>query len=100
MRKPIEFMIDNKSSISLAKNPVLHGRNKHIDTKFHFLRNYVQSGVIEVVHYSTLKQLADVLTKAIKTEHFIHLSGGISVIDFSLECGSRHVLKCNQNSSS
>ena len=76
-------MIDNKSAISLAKNPMLYGISKHINTKFHFLRNQVQNEVLEVVQYSTQKQLADVLTKAVKTEHFIHLRDEISVVDFS-----------------
>lgn len=80
-------MIDNKSAISLAKNPMLHGRSKHIDTKFNFLRNQVQKGVLEVVHYNTQKQLADVLTKAIKTRLFIQFRDEIDVIDFSFECG-------------
>ncbi|XP_050908473.1 uncharacterized protein LOC127122125 [Lathyrus oleraceus] len=71
VRKPVKLMIDNKSAISLAKNPVIHGRSKHIDTKFHFLRNQVQNKVLEVVHCSTQKQLTDVLTKAIKIEYFI-----------------------------
>ncbi|XP_058747163.1 secreted RxLR effector protein 161-like [Vicia villosa] len=55
MSKPMKLMIDNKSVISLAKNPVLHERSKHIDIKFHFLRNQVQNGVLEVVHCSTQK---------------------------------------------
>ena len=41
VRKPLKLMIDNKSTISLAKNLVLHGRSKHIDTKYHFPRNQV-----------------------------------------------------------
>ena len=75
-------MIDNKSAINLAKNPVLHGRSKHIETKYHFLRNQVQNGIIEVVHCSTQKQLADVLTKAIKTDQFLGLRDGIGVVSF------------------
>lgn len=66
-------MINNKSIINLAKNPILYGRNKHIETKFHFLRNQVQNGVLEVMHCSTQKQLKDVLTKVIKTDQFLHL---------------------------
>lgn len=45
VNKPVKLMIDNKQTISLAKNLVLHERNKHIDTKFHFLRNQVHNGV-------------------------------------------------------
>lgn len=72
VNKPMKLIIDNKPTISLANNPVMHGRSKHINTKFYFLRNQVQNKVLEVIHYSTQKQLADVLTKVVKTEHFIH----------------------------
>ena len=75
--KPLKLMINNKSSINLSKKPVLHRRSKHIETKYHFLRNQVQSGILEVVHYRTHKQLADVLTKAIKTDQFLRLRDGI-----------------------
>ena len=38
------LMVDNQPAIALAKNPVLHDQSKHIDTKFHFLRDYVDGG--------------------------------------------------------
>jgi hypothetical protein len=76
-------MIDNKSAINLAKNPMLHGRSKHIETKYHFLRSQVHKGMLEVVHSSTQKQLADVLTKAIKTDQFLRLRDEIGVVNFS-----------------
>ena len=75
-------MIDNKSVINLAKNSVLHGRSNNIDTKFHFLRNQVQNGLLEVMHCSTQKQVADVLMKAIKTDQFFHLRDKIDVVSF------------------
>lgn len=75
-------MIDNKSGINLAKNPMLHRRSKHIETKFHFLTSQVYNGMLEVMHCSTHKQLADILTKAIKTDQFLHLTDGIGVIGF------------------
>lgn len=83
VRKLVRLLIDNKSAISLAKNLVLHGKSKRIDTKFHFLRNQVQSGVVEVVNCSTQKQLVDVLTKTIKTEHFIHFRDEIDIVEFT-----------------
>ena len=73
---------------------MLDGRSKHIDTEFHFLRNQVQKEVLEVMHCSTQKQLTDVLTKAIKIEHFIQLRDVI-VVDYSSEYGLRVVLECN-----
>jgi hypothetical protein len=53
------------------------------------MHNQVQNGMLEAIHYSTLKQLADVLTKAIKTEYFIYLRDVIGVADFNIECGLR-----------
>lgn len=46
--KPLKLLIDNTSTISLAKNLVLHGRSKHIDTKYHFLRDQVHEGLIDI----------------------------------------------------
>jgi hypothetical protein len=40
--------IDNKSAISLAMNPISQGRSKHIETRFHFIREQVTNGMIEV----------------------------------------------------
>ncbi|XP_034569874.1 secreted RxLR effector protein 161-like [Setaria viridis] len=55
--------VDNKSTISLVKNPVHHDRSKHIDTRFHLIRDYAQNGHIEVKFIRTDEQLGDVLTK-------------------------------------
>jgi hypothetical protein len=44
---------DNSSAIKLAKNPVMHGRSKHIDVRFHFLRELAKDGTIELVHCNT-----------------------------------------------
>ena len=81
--KLVKLMIDNILAISLTKNPILHGRRKHIATKFHYLRSQVQNGVLEVARYSIQKQLTDALNKAIKAEHFIHLRDEIGVVEFN-----------------
>ena len=60
---PPALMVDNQPAITLAKNPVLHDRSKHIDMKFHFLRDYVDGGQIVIEFVKTGRQLADVLTK-------------------------------------
>jgi len=51
--RPITLFIDNKSAMSLARNPILHGRSKHIEAKFHFLREQVNKGALQLVHCST-----------------------------------------------
>ena len=43
-------MRDNSSTIKLSKNPVMYGRSKHIDVRFHFLRNLAKDGTIELLH--------------------------------------------------
>lgn len=56
---------DNRSAIAIAKNPLHHGRTKHIDIKFHFIRSMIGDGTIIVKHCSTDDQHADLLTKAL-----------------------------------
>ena len=49
------LMVDNKSAIALAKNPVLHDRSKHIDTKFHFICDCVDGGQIKLEYVETAR---------------------------------------------
>jgi len=75
--------IDNMSALVLAKNPVLHDRSKHIDVRFHFLRDSISSGVIETDYIKTGDQLADLLTKPLPRERLEELrvrSGIINVV--------------------
>ena len=46
--KPLTLRIDNKSPVSLAKNPISHGRSKHIESRFHFIREQMTNGMIKV----------------------------------------------------
>ena len=67
---PVVILVDNKSAIDLAKNPVFHGRSKHIDIRYHFIRECVERGEIVIKHVSTEFQRADILTKALTTVKF------------------------------
>ena len=51
--------IDNKSVIELAKNPTFHDRSKHIDTRYHFIRECVEGKDVELAHVKTNDQIAD-----------------------------------------
>ena len=66
-------MVDNQSAIVLAKNPVLHDRSKHIDIKFHFLRDCIDGGQILIEFVDTGKQLANILTKSLGRLRFMKL---------------------------
>lgn len=64
---------DSSSAIKLCKNPVLHGRCKHIDVRFHFIRELTSKGVVEVTHCQTQNQVADIMTKPLKHDIFVRL---------------------------
>jgi len=57
---------DNQACIALTKNPQDHKRTKHIQVKFHVIREYVAKGWIKLVYCPTKDQLADIFTKAVK----------------------------------
>jgi len=60
------LMCDNSSTIKLSRNPIMHGHNKHIDVRFHFLRDLTRDKVIELVHCDPQDQVADLLIKPVK----------------------------------
>ncbi|GKD97779.1 zinc finger, CCHC-type containing protein [Tanacetum coccineum] len=60
---PVIMYVDNRSALDLMKNPVFHGRSKHIDIRFHFIRECVEKGEITVTHVCGKEQKADLLTK-------------------------------------
>lgn len=61
----VTIRINNQSAIALTKNPVFHGRRKHIHRRYHFIRECVENGQVSVEHVAGEKQKADILTKAL-----------------------------------
>ena len=78
-KEPICLLIDNKSAISLAKNPVDHGNNKHIDTRYHFIRDKVDKGKIKLIYYKSENNLPDLLTKPLKKVKFEELRSKLMI---------------------
>lgn len=78
---------DNISTIKLSKNPVLHGRSKHIDVKFYFLRDLCKDKEIDLLHCKSEDQAADIFTKAVKRELFMKLRKliGLCSLDSSVK---------------
>ena len=62
---PSTLHIDNQSAISVSKNPEHHGRMKHLDLRFYWLRDAVNDKVIRPSFIPTAEQVADILTKAL-----------------------------------
>jgi hypothetical protein len=65
-----KIMCDNSSAVSISKNPVFHGRTKHIKIKFHFIREVQQSNEVMLIHCSSEEQLAYIFTKPLPKERF------------------------------
>ncbi|KAL0355686.1 UNVERIFIED_CONTAM: Retrovirus-related Pol polyprotein from transposon RE1 [Sesamum radiatum] len=89
-----KIMVDNKSAIALAKNPVFHDRSKHIDARFHFIRDCIANKEIEVEYVKTLDQVADIFTKALKKDRFQQLREMIGVVK---ESSLEGVLRISRN---
>ena len=66
-------MEDNQSCIAMAKNPQQHGRSKHIDIKYHFVRELVENKTIKLKYCPTKEMIADFLTKGLNREQFFYL---------------------------
>ncbi|GJW73832.1 retrovirus-related pol polyprotein from transposon TNT 1-94 [Tanacetum coccineum] len=66
----IPLYCDNKSAIALCCNNVQHSRSKHIDVRYHFMKEQVENGVVELYFVRTEYQLADIFTKALPRERF------------------------------
>ena len=76
---PVKLLMDNMSAIALSRNPVHHDRSKHIDTKFHFIRECIEEGKVEVEHVGTQEQLANIFTKSLGRIKFVELRSALGV---------------------
>ena len=65
---PSPLLIDNNSAVTVAKNPEHHGRMKHLDLRFYWLRDTVEAGHISPIHVPTTTQAADIFTKPLKRQ--------------------------------
>jgi hypothetical protein len=66
----ITIFCDSRSAICLAKNPTFHARTKHIDIQYHFVRDMVEDGKVNLENVGTLENVADALTKPTDTTKF------------------------------
>lgn len=73
--------IDNQSAIRLVRNPEFHKRTKHIDIKFHYIREVVENGDNTVQYIPTDLQSADMFTKAIPKNKLKFLCNTLGITD-------------------
>ncbi|GJY31615.1 retrovirus-related pol polyprotein from transposon TNT 1-94 [Tanacetum coccineum] len=69
----IPMYCDSKAAIAISCNPVPHSRTKHIDVRYHFIKEQVEKGIVELFFVGTEYQLADLFTKALPEDRFKYL---------------------------
>ncbi|GJW62889.1 hypothetical protein Tco_0112224 [Tanacetum coccineum] len=81
----IPLYYDNKSAIALYCNNVQHSRSKHIDTRYHFIKEQVENGVVELYFVRIEYQLIDIFTKALGRERLEFLINKLGMRSMSPE---------------
>ncbi|KAK2972283.1 hypothetical protein RJ640_014341 [Escallonia rubra] len=76
--------VNNKSAIALAKNPVFHDRSKHIDTRYHFIRESIAKKQVQVKFVKSEDQDTDIFTKPLNREVFEKLRSRLGMRESSL----------------
>ncbi|GJT27146.1 retrovirus-related pol polyprotein from transposon TNT 1-94 [Tanacetum coccineum] len=69
----IPMYCDSKAAIAISCNPVQHSCTKHIDVRYHFIKEHVENGIVELFFVGTEYQLADQFTKALPEDRFKYL---------------------------
>jgi hypothetical protein len=75
----VPLQCDSTNAISVAKNLVLHSKTKHIEVRYHFLRDNVEKEKITLIHVPTHDQLADIFIKPLDRATFTRLRGELGV---------------------
>ncbi|GKB62448.1 hypothetical protein Tco_0918634 [Tanacetum coccineum] len=92
----IPFYCDNKSVIALCCNNVQHSRSKHIDIHYHFIKEQVENGIVELYFARTEYQLADIFTKPFPRERCNFLIDKLGMKSMSPEMLKRLVEETNE----
>ncbi|KAF2293012.1 hypothetical protein GH714_006296 [Hevea brasiliensis] len=88
-----EIYSDSSSAIAMTKNPVFHGRAKHIEIKHHFIRELVAKEEISLKFCNSDEQIADIFTKALPYSKFSYLRSKLGMGEFESRGGVRNVIQ-------
>ena len=73
---------DNQSCVNFSEKPVFHEKSKHIEIKYHYIRDMVQRGAMELQYFAIDEKIDDVLTKPlarVKFEYFREKLGVLQI---------------------
>jgi hypothetical protein len=74
------ILYDNQSCIKMTENHVFHDRSKHIEIRYHFIRDMVQRGALKLQYISTDEQVVDVMTKPLSRVKFEHFRDKLGIV--------------------
>lgn len=80
----IPIYCDSESAIAISCNPVQHSRTKHIDIRYHFIKDHVERGTIELYFVNTEFQLADLFTKPLDEKRFNFLISKLGMLNLAV----------------
>ena len=66
------LLCDNKFAIAIAKNYVFHSRTRHIAVKYHFIKEDISNGEVQLMYCKSENQVADIFAKALPLEKLVH----------------------------
>jgi hypothetical protein len=72
---------DNQRCVKLSENPIYHDRSKHIEMRYHYLRDMVQKGAIRLQYIPTDEQIADVFTKSLSATKFVYFRDKLGMVE-------------------
>ena len=74
------ILCDNQSCIKMTENPVFHDKSKHIEIRYHYIRDMVQRGAVKLQYVGTDEQVVDVLTKPLSRGKFEYSQDKLGVV--------------------
>ncbi|GKF35398.1 hypothetical protein Tco_0108598 [Tanacetum coccineum] len=88
----IPMYCDSKAAIAISCNPVEHSHTKHIDVRYHFIKEQVERGIVELFSVGTECQLADLFTKALSEDMFKYLARRLGIVELYYNNGESVVI--------
>ncbi|KRY45203.1 Retrovirus-related Pol polyprotein from transposon TNT 1-94, partial [Trichinella britovi] len=86
VKQKLILFVDNMGAVTLSKNPEFHNRSKHIDVRFHFVREKYIESKIDMQHIDSENQKADILTKDLSKTRFQNLRQQLEIVSEHMDC--------------